>query len=57
MGRTLGCGASECLHDEFSGVSAESSAKMAYVESLIADAQGLRKQHENLVAGLKLSLP
>ena len=56
MGR-LSCGASECLHDEFSGVSAESSAKMAYVESLIADAQGLRKQHENLVAGLKLSLP
>ena len=35
--------------DELSGVSAESSDKKKYVEQLIADAQELRKQHENLV--------
>ena len=35
--------------DELSGVSAESSVKKKYVEQLIADAQDLRKQHENLV--------
>ena len=35
--------------DELSGVSPESSDKKKYVEQLIADAQELRKQHENLV--------
>ena len=34
--------------DELPGVSAESSDKKKYVEQLIAAAQELRKQHENL---------